>query len=79
MQWAKDHDLNWNKKSRWLTEEVRSAVAEEVLEHLRQRSQERGTPLPDTVQMVRGVIFVDDSGELDESATAIASNSVSAP
>ena len=78
MKWGKDQGLKWNKKSRWLTDEVKAEIAEGVLAHLRKRSEDRGTPLPASFSMVRGIIFVDEAGEFRDRAEVVATNTVPA-
>ena len=72
--WAKENDLKWNKKSGWMTDEIKSDAAARVLAYLRQRSHELGNPLPSTVQMMQGLIFVDEERRLSERARSIAVN-----
>ena len=72
--WAKDNGLKWNKKSSWMTDEIKSDAASRVLAYLRTRSHELGNPLPDTVQMMQAFIFVDEERRLSERARSIAVN-----
>jgi len=71
-QWAALNGEKWNKKSRWMTDDIKSEAASEVLAYLRTRSHELANPLPTTIKMVRAIIFVDENRELGESSRAIA-------
>lgn len=71
-RWARDNGRKWNKKSAWLTDEVQSEAAREVLVYLRRRSHALGKPLPETIAMMRGTIFVDANRQLGESFSRLA-------
>jgi hypothetical protein len=74
MAWAKNNGRQWNKKSSWLDDEVRAEIAITVLAQLRKRSLDRATPFPGDIALARGLIFVNEQGKLEDTATTIAKN-----
>jgi len=72
--WGKERGLTWNKKKHWLDDAARTEIGATLLADLRIQANERGTPFTGTMKMMRALIFVGETGEIELTSKAIASD-----
>ena len=77
--WGREHGLTWNKKKHWLDDAARKEIGTTLLADLRLQAKERGTPFDGTMKLMRALIFVGETGEIELTSKAVASDPAQNP